>query len=148
MGVSSPISAMRSRPYLLNGLIRVVADFRAFDERQVLVQQRGQQADEFGLGLAAQTEQNEIVPGQNGIHDLRRDGLFIADNARKQRFFSLQAADQVFSNFVLYGYDERDALQRSGCGEVRRACGVDLLSMAQRPSDLLQRGMPPRQSRL
>jgi len=37
------------------------------------------------FGLAPQTEQNEIVFGENRVHNLGHDSVFITDDAREQR---------------------------------------------------------------
>ena len=52
---------------------RVVVDLAARDDGDHLVEQRGQRAQDAGLGLAAQPEQDEIVPRQDGVDDLRDD---------------------------------------------------------------------------
>ena len=63
--------------------VRIVVDLAAFHVWQHIVQQRRQHADQARLGLAAQSQQNEIVPRKKGVHDLRHHGFFVAHNARK-----------------------------------------------------------------
>ena len=84
-------------------VVRIVVDLAALDVRQHVVEQRGQHADQARFRLAAQSQQNEIVPRKNGVHDLRHHGVLIAHNARKQRRGTLQFADQVAAEFVFYG---------------------------------------------
>ena len=103
MGVSSPCSAIRSRQRRQIGLVRVVVDLAAFDVGRHLVEQRGQQADEPRLGLAAQAQQNEVVARKDGVHHLRHDRVFVSENAGKQLLPALDFADQIIAEFVFYG---------------------------------------------
>ena len=84
-----------------DGLIRVVVDFAAFHVRRPFVQQSGQQTNKARFGLSAQTEQNKIMTGKNGVDDLRNDGIFISHDSRKQIFAALDATDQIAAKFIL-----------------------------------------------
>ena len=84
--MASPRSAIRSRQRLHSGTIGIVANLAAGDVGQLLVEQRGERAQDAALGLAAQAEQDEVLLRQDGVHDLRNDGVFVADDAGKERF--------------------------------------------------------------
>src|SRR6185369_7115269 len=60
---------------------RIVVDFGAGDDRDALVEQIGEQTNDASLCLAAKTEQDDVVSRQNGVDELRYDGIVIADNA-------------------------------------------------------------------
>ncbi len=49
------------------------------------VQQGGQSAQDAALGLAAKSQQNEIMTRKNGVDDLRHHGIVVADNSGKNR---------------------------------------------------------------
>ena len=92
---------------------RIVVDLAARNDRDLGVEQIGERPQDPALRLAAQAEQDEVVPRQNRVHDLRHDGVVVADDARKDRLAAAQALDQVVADFVL------DAAPR-GCGRMRR----------------------------
>src|SRR5215510_10736240 len=60
---------------------RVVVDLRPGDDRDLVVEQRGQFAQDAALGLTAQPEQDDVVFGQQRVDDLRNDGVFVTDYA-------------------------------------------------------------------
>ena len=80
---------------------RVVVNLAAGDDRNLVIQQVGEAAEDAALGLAAQAEQNEVVTRENRVHQLRDDRLVIPDHTRKERLAGLQLADQVFADFFL-----------------------------------------------
>src|SRR5438874_9073015 len=55
------------------------------------------------LGLPAESEQNEIVPRQQRVHDLRNYRVFIAMNAGEERLALFQSAQQIPADFALHG---------------------------------------------
>ncbi len=59
--------------------------------------------DQPRFGLPAQPQQNEIVARQNGVDHLRHDGVFVSQDAGKQRLPALHFADQIVSEFVFDG---------------------------------------------
>ena len=65
---------------------RVVVDFATGNHGDFRVEQLDQRAQDAALRLAAQPEQDEVVTGQNGVCELRDDGIFIADNSRTDGF--------------------------------------------------------------
>ena len=64
-------------------------DFAAGDVRRLRIEQAGKSAQDSALGLAAQAQQNEVVAGEDRVHDLGHDRVVIADDARKYRTLSL-----------------------------------------------------------
>ena len=100
--------------------VRIVAHLGAGDVGAVRVKQRRQRAQDARLGLAAQSQQDEIVPRQNGVDDLRDDGIFVSDDAGKEwnrirpgRCLCrvAESGDQVLAELVL------DAAGKAGRGE-------------------------------
>ena len=77
--------------------------------RHPRVEERRQHPDQPGFGLSAQSEKYEVMPGENGVYDLRNNAILISDDAGKERgcgsFFSagagLKLADQVFPQLIL-----------------------------------------------
>jgi hypothetical protein len=78
-------------------------DLAARDDRDRLVEQPGQLAEDPALRLAAQSEQNEIVTRQDRVDDLRYDRLFEPDDSREHRLPGTQPGNQVLADFSLHG---------------------------------------------
>ncbi len=83
------------------GRQRVIMDLAARDDRDRLVEQTDERAQDAALGLPAQAEQDEIVARQNRVDDLRHDRVVEADDPRKERRARAQALDQVAADLVL-----------------------------------------------
>ncbi len=66
-----------------DGLQRVIVDFAADHHGNFGVEQIDEAAQNAALGLAAKPQKNEIVAREQGIHDLRHDGIFVTMNPRK-----------------------------------------------------------------
>src|ERR1035438_7542569 len=66
-----------------NGSVRVVVNFAAGQVRRPFVEQGGELADEAGFGLAAQSQENEVVARQDGVDHLGHDGILVSDDAGK-----------------------------------------------------------------
>ena len=62
-------------------VVGVVEHFRAGDDGEPFVQQVGQAPHDPGLGLAPFTEENDVVPRQQGVLQGRQDRAVIADQA-------------------------------------------------------------------
>src|ERR1700733_11900343 len=62
---------------------RIVINLAPSNHWNLGVQQIRQPAQNPALRLPPQPQQNEIVPRQQGIHDLRNNGVFVAVHARK-----------------------------------------------------------------
>ena len=53
--------------------------------------------------LATKSKQNDVVPRQNGIDELRDHRVVVANNAWKKSFASAQFSDQVQTQLVFHG---------------------------------------------
>ena len=85
MGVSSPPSSISCRAYLeigANGLSLISLPATIGNR---VVEERDERAEDARLRLTAQAEEDEVVPGEEGVDDLRHDGLLVADHALEQR---------------------------------------------------------------
>ena len=69
-----------------DGLKRIVVNFRAGDDRNLFVQQLGELANDAALGLSAQPEQDNVVPRENRVDELRNDSFVVADDAAERVF--------------------------------------------------------------
>ena len=76
-------------------VVRVVVDLAAGDDRHPLVEQAGERADHAGLGLAALAEEDHVVAGEQGVLQLRHDGLLVAEDAFEQRLAGGDLGDGV-----------------------------------------------------
>ena len=94
---------------------RIVVDLAARHDRDLVVEQIDQAAQDAALGLAAQSEQDEVVPREDGVDELRDDRLVVADDAREQLLARLQLADQVVADLLL----DRNASRIHAAAEVR-----------------------------
>jgi len=65
------------------------------------VQEINQAAQDAALGLASQTQEDEIMTPQNRIGDLRQNGILISMNAGKKRLSGLELLQKVRAEFSL-----------------------------------------------
>src|SRR5882672_1795540 len=79
---------------------RIVVYFRTGDHWKALVKQRSKLANDAALGLAAQSKQDQVVPRQNRIDQLRDDRFIIAHDAGKQLLAATQFLDQIRPQLV------------------------------------------------
>src|SRR5262249_13802403 len=82
---------------------RVAVQRAALDRRDPFVEEAGQRAQQAGLGLGSEPEQDEVVPREERVDDLRLDGQLVADDAREQRLPGPQPRDEVGAQLVLDG---------------------------------------------
>jgi hypothetical protein len=82
---------------------RIVMNLAARHDRDRIVQEFRQRAEQPALRLAPQAEQDEVVPRQDCVRDLRDDRFVVADDPGKQRFTGAQLANQVVADFVANG---------------------------------------------
>ena len=80
--------------------VRIVVDLAAGHHRQLVVEQVGQRAQDTCLRLPAQSEDDQVVPREDGVPDLRDDRIVVADDAGKQRLAAAQLVDQVVAEFL------------------------------------------------
>ncbi len=76
----------------------VVVDLRPRDNRDRLIEQVDQAPRQPGLGLAALAEQDDVLPGQDRVFDLRNDSPVVADDAREELITPAQAGNEVFAH--------------------------------------------------
>src|SRR6185312_6890081 len=68
---------------LADGVVRVVMNFATGHIGHLRIEQSGQRTQNTALGLATQTQKDEVMTGKNCVDELRYDRIFIADNAGK-----------------------------------------------------------------
>ena len=71
---------------LADRCVGVVVDLAARDDGHLLVEQADERAHDPALGLAALPEKDHVMAGDDGVGQLRQDGLVVADDAGQQRF--------------------------------------------------------------
>ena len=81
---------------------RVVVDLAARHDRDLLVEQIDEPAQDAALRLAAQAEQDEVVARQDRVDELRDDRFVVADDAGEQRLAGLQLPHEVVADFLLH----------------------------------------------
>ena len=99
--------------------VRVVVDLAAGDDRHPLVEQAGQRADDAGLRLTALAQEDDVVAGEQGVLELREDGLLVAEDAVEQRLTGGDAGDGVGPDLFL----DR-ARPPAGLPELTDRCGA------------------------
>ena len=70
--------------------------------RRLRIEQRREGAQDAALGLTAQSQQDEIMPGKNCIDDLGHNRIVVADDAGENRAVAAQPCDQVVAHLVLH----------------------------------------------
>ena len=83
-----------------DGVKWIVVDFAAGHDGDLIVEQTDQAAQDPALRLAAQAQQNEIVPRQDRVDELRHDRVVVADDAGEEPLASLQLANEVVADFL------------------------------------------------
>src|SRR5690606_12149837 len=84
------------------GRVRVVVDLAAVDDRGPLVEEPGDGADEPGLALAALTEQDQVVTGEQRPFEMGQDSVVEAHDAREPGFACTEPGQQVLADL---GFD-------------------------------------------
>ena len=77
-----------------------VVDLAPLDDRYRLVEQRGQRAEDAGLGLAAEAKKNDVVLGEDRVVDGRDHGSVISVNAGKGLLSAGDSTQKVFPHFI------------------------------------------------
>src|SRR5207237_10523872 len=80
---------------------RVVVHLAPGEDRDLLVEQRDELAQDAALRLAPQTEQDEVVARQERVHELRDDRVLVAHDARELGRAVLEPADEILPQLVL-----------------------------------------------
>ena len=83
-------------------VVGVVVDLAAGDDRRPLVEQLHQRADDAGLGLAPLAEEDDVVPGQEGVLQLGKDGLVVAQQPGDDRLPGGHAGHGVRPHLLLH----------------------------------------------
>ena len=86
-----------------NRVERVVVDLTARQDRHAFVQEIEQRSQDTALGLPAQSQQDEVVLREDGVHHLRNDRVLVAHDAGKEFLSRFQHAHQVLAHLVLDG---------------------------------------------
>jgi hypothetical protein len=86
-----------------DGVERVVVDLRSRQDRNLGIQELDELSEDPTLRLTAQSEQDEVVAGEDRVHDLRHHGVVVSHDAREQGLAVTQLANQVGSELVLHG---------------------------------------------
>src|SRR6185312_5428657 len=95
---------------LADGRQRVVVDLAAGQGGHRLVEEADQHARHARLGLAALAEEDQVLAAEDGVLDLRDDGVVVADDAGQERLAAPQARDEVVAQLLL----DRLALPAAG----------------------------------
>ena len=69
----------------------MVVDLRAGDDRDRVVEQVDELAEHPRLGLAAEAEEEHVVPREDRVLDLGDDRLFVAEDVGEERLAGLGA---------------------------------------------------------
>ena len=90
-------------PELRDRRERIVVHLAPLQNRNLFIEQGDELPEDTALGLPAQPEQDEIVPGEDGVHELRDDRVFVSHDAREQRRAVLEETDQILPQLVFHG---------------------------------------------
>ena len=78
----------------------IIVDLAAGHHGYPFVEQRDEGSQQAGLRLASQAQQDEVVLREQGVDELRNDGIVVADDPLEQRRIAPQSPDQVLPDFV------------------------------------------------
>ena len=81
--------------------VGVIVDLGTGDDRHPFVEQVGERADHAGLGLPTLAQEDHVVTSENGILELRKNGVLVAQNAVEERFAGDDSHDGVLTKFFL-----------------------------------------------
>ena len=84
------------------GRVGIVVNFTALDDWDVRVHKSHQAAQDARFSLAAQAQQNEMMARQNGVDDLRKDGIVVAVHAGKELVALFQFVQEIFAQFLAH----------------------------------------------
>src|SRR5690606_25927939 len=118
-------------------VVGVVVDLAAGDDRHPLVEQPDEGADHAGLRLAALAEEDDVVPGEQGVLELGQDGVLVAEHRRDQLLPGGDAGDGVAADLLLH----RDGGPARG-PELAQSGGPWCVRHARQPTGPLPRRVP------
>src|SRR5271166_2699848 len=81
---------------------RVVVNFAAPQVREVRIKKAGERTQDAAFRLSAQSEENEVVPREDRVNNLRDDGVIIADDAGEDRAAGAYARHEIVAHLVLH----------------------------------------------
>ena len=84
-----------------HGMLGIVVDLAAGDDRDPVVEQLDQRADHAGLRLAPLPQEDDVVARQHGVLELREDGLVEADHRGDELLAGGDAVHGVAADLVL-----------------------------------------------
>ena len=82
---------------------RIVAHLAAREDRDLLVEEVHELPEDAALGLPAQAEEDEVVTGEQSVHDLRDDGLVVALDPGEEPLAGAELPHQVRAHLFLDG---------------------------------------------
>lgn len=85
------------------GVERIVVDVGARDDGEVFVEEAGEHAEDAGLALPSQAEEEHVVLGEDGVFDLGEDGVVVAHDAGEEGFAATEFAEEVVAHFDFDG---------------------------------------------
>src|SRR2546426_12117295 len=86
---------------------RVVVHFAPREDRDLLVEQRDERAQDAALRLPPQAQQDEVVPGEDAVDELRDYGVLIAHDPGEEEGAVLEQADEILPKLVLRSEERR-----------------------------------------
>src|SRR4029453_12081942 len=72
------------------------------DDRHPLVEQSGQRANDASLGLTALAEEDDVVPGEQRVLELRHHGVLVAEHAMEEWLSGGDLAHCVAANLLFH----------------------------------------------
>ena len=82
--------------------VRVVVDLTTGNDWDLVVEESGQASEHPCFSLAAEPQENEMVPRQERVHELGNDGIAVADDPGKKLFARAHLLDQVVADLVAH----------------------------------------------
>ena len=89
---------VQARP--ANGRVGLVVYLAIGDFGDIVVQQVDHAPDQPRLCLPTLSQQDDVLPGEDGVFQLRDDGLLKAYNAGEDQLLCPYLGDQVFANLM------------------------------------------------
>src|SRR5437867_4856956 len=82
---------------------RIVVNLGPGDDRYFRIKQVSQLPNDPAFGLTAQAKQDQVVPGENRVDELRHHCLVITDDAWEKSLAAFQLANEICPHFVFDG---------------------------------------------
>jgi hypothetical protein len=87
---------------------RMIVDLAARDHGDHFVEEIHESPEDARLPLASETEQDEVMPGEQRVLDRGDDRLLVADDAREERLAVLHPPDQVLPHLLLHEHEQEN----------------------------------------